>query len=119
MLEVPLAEASLFNGRKSICNFLNLAANHYKSSLALRKEDERNQSIRQHIFKLNQEFNVICMLNALYGNPNLHLVQLHPAYKGPKNIDRAETFDTDLAEDCIIMVKKRRNAVTEVLKFVC
>ena len=59
------------------------------------------------------------MLNALFGNPNVHLVQLHPSYKGPKNIDRAEHLSTEIAEDSIIMVKKRRNAVTEVLRFVC
>jgi hypothetical protein len=58
-------------------------------------------------------------LNALFGNPNVHLVQLHPSYKGPKNIERAELLNTEIAEDSIIMIKKRRNAVSDVLKFVC
>jgi len=87
--------------------------------LAVKKEDEKNKGHKEHVFRLNQEFYVICMLSALFGNPNVHLVQLYPAYKGPQNIDRAEEFDTEMAEDCILMVKKRRNAVTEVLKFVC
>jgi hypothetical protein len=59
------------------------------------------------------------MLNALFGNPNVHLVELHHAFKGPKNMDKAKKLSTDVAEDSIIMVKKRRNAVTEVVKFVC
>jgi hypothetical protein len=85
----------------------------------LRREEGRAETRRKLISKLDQEFNVICMLNALFGNPNVHLVQLHPSYKGPKNIDRAEHLSTEIAEDSIIMVKKRRNAVTEVLRFVC
>ena len=33
--------------------------------------------------KVKHEFVAVCMLNALFGNPHLNLVQLHPAYEGP------------------------------------
>ena len=38
--------------------------------------------------KVKHEFITVCMLNALFGNPCLNLVQLHQAYKGPKTIQR-------------------------------
>jgi len=62
---------------------------------------------------------VICLLNALFGNPNVNLIQLHQAYKGPKNLKIAEKLEFDIAEESILMIKKRRNAVTEVFKFIC
>jgi len=58
-------------------------------------------------------------LNALFGNPNVHLIQLHQAYKGPKNLETADKLEFDIAEESILMIKKRRNAVTEVFKFIC
>ena len=70
MLETPLQEASLFKDRQSICDFLLWAANHYKSKLVLSKDEEKVQGLKQYTQKLNHEFDVICMLNALYGNPN-------------------------------------------------
>ena len=75
--------------------------------------------------KLQEEFYVVCMLNALFGNPNIHLVQLHPNYLEIK------TFDKDLKEygdpktkafvdsNTFVNSKKRRNAVTEVVRFIC
>lgn len=76
--------------------------------------------------KLECDFTTICMLNALFGDPRIHLVQLHPAYVqkfGMKNIDRAvrlykgtkyadtkQSFETQ---------KQRKNAFCELLRFVC
>jgi hypothetical protein len=36
-----------------------------------------------------QDFVVICMVNALFGNPNLLLHQLHPSYSGINNLQQA------------------------------
>lgn len=71
---------------------------------------------------LSQEFYIVCLLNALFGNPNIHLVQLHPAFRqGPNTFERALklfgesfVFGGSLEND-----KKRKNALTEVLRFIC
>ena len=70
--------------------------------------------------KIRHEFFTICMLNALFGNPNLHLIQLHNKYHGPKNLQRMVKAygDKSLTTEFVIALdKKRRNAVTEVLRF--
>jgi len=72
--------------------------------------------------KVKHEFITVCMLNALFGNPNLHLVQLHKDYCGPNTIERdAISFGNWQAtnENDIEVQKKRRNAVCEVLRFHC
>lgn len=73
--------------------------------------------------KLTHEFIVVCMLNALFGNPNLNLVQLHPLYRGPNTIKRDWAlfgkFDPSKASSAVEMEKKRLNAVAEVLRFHC
>jgi len=70
--------------------------------------------------KLKHEFYTVCMLNALFGNPNIPLVQLHPSYHGPKTIQRLFKCygDKNLNfEQIAALDKKRRNAATEVLRF--
>ena len=72
--------------------------------------------------KITHEFIAVCMLSALYGNPNLNLVQLHPAYAGPRTVERDILTYGSLAvdqESGLQTEKKRRNAVTEVLRFYC
>ena len=73
--------------------------------------------------KLKHEFIVVCMLNALFGNPCLNLVQLHPAYKGPKTLKRDwENYgqlELSKTASALEIEKKRLNAVSEVLRFYC
>lgn len=41
--------------------------------------------------KVEQDFLTVCMLNALFGDPRIHLVQLHPSYQakhGLRNFDK-------------------------------
>ena len=45
--------------------------------------------------RVKYEFLAVCMLNALFGNPNLNLVQLHPGYVGSKTIARDLTIYGD------------------------
>ena len=66
------------------------------------------------------------MLNALFGDPRLHLVQLHPAYAakhGMRNFEKAEKLYRDLGyldvKKSFQTGKHRRNAVTELLRFIC
>ncbi|CDW76976.1 subunit of the nuclear pore complex that is localized to both sides of the pore [Stylonychia lemnae] len=75
--------------------------------------------------KLSEEFYVICTLNALFGNPCIQLVQLHPDFKGLNNYNKARkifgqnglrTFEDG---HTIQIEKQRRNALTEVLRFMC
>jgi len=61
LLEKPLPESKLFTKPGDIYNFLLKTAKYY-----VEKADLRTQ-------KLSEEFFVICMLNALFGNPNVHL----------------------------------------------
>lgn len=108
MLEKPLLESKLLTKPGDLHNFLLKTAKFY-----VEKADLRVQ-------KLNEEFFVICMLNALFGNPNVHLCQLHPSFIGPKNIERTSLIQTkEFNDSLIITVKKRRNAVTEVLRLMC
>ena len=71
--------------------------------------------------KLQEEFYVVSVLNALFGNPNIHLVQLHPEYRGGRrNYDKmrarfADVFDDDDSHE---VSKKRRNALTEAIRFI-
>ena len=75
--------------------------------------------------RLNQEFYVLTMINALFGNPNIHLVQLHPKFEGIKNYNSAKlTFGLNGNKEfedghTLLVEKKRRNALTEVLRFIC
>jgi len=63
------------------------------------------------------------MLNALFGNPNIHLIHLHPDCKvGLKDsYDKSkQNFVGNFVDENTLQIgKKRRNAVTEVIRFVC
>ena len=64
----------------------------------------------------------MCTLNALFGNPNIHLVQLHDDFRGGINNyhkmrDLHAGKYTDSTDHQIN--RKRRNALTEVLRFIC
>jgi hypothetical protein len=62
------------------------------------------------------------MLNALFGNPNIHLVQLHPDFKqGINTYKKArDNFSSNFTDSyCHENEKKRKNAVTEVVRFIC
>lgn len=70
----------------------------------------------------------MCMLNALFGNPNIQLVQLHPAFSELNNLDQAMRIFGSNSDDkmsgfvdseSFANSKKRRNAVTEVIRFIC
>lgn len=108
IFEKPFPESKLFSKPSEIYNFLYQTAKFY-----VLKSDLQSQ-------KLNEEFFVVCMLNALFGNPNVHLCQLHPKFNGPKNIERTKLLHNEEFNDSfIITVKKRRNAVAEVLRLMC
>lgn len=63
------------------------------------------------------------MLNALFGNPNIHLIHLHPDCKvGLKDsyVKSKDNFASNFVDGNTLQIgKKRRNAVTEVIRFVC
>jgi hypothetical protein len=74
--------------------------------------------------KLNSDFTTVCLLNALFGDARVHLVQLHPSYSGgvssskrAAQLARSRPFN-DIKESFETQ-KIRRNAVTEVLRFSC
>ena len=76
--------------------------------------------------KLLREFYVICLLNALFGNPNVHLVHLHQRdadIKGFRNYDKANVkyaLNSKFEDaNTFKMERKRRNAVAEVIRFIC
>ena len=61
------------------------------------------------------------MLNALFGNPNIHLIHLHPDC-GLKDsyVKSKDNFASNFVDGNTLQIgKKRRNAVTEVIRFVC
>eukprot|EP00352_Strombidinopsis_acuminata_P000902 CAMPEP_0176343556 /NCGR_PEP_ID=MMETSP0126-20121128/4036_1 /TAXON_ID=141414 ORGANISM="Strombidinopsis acuminatum, Strain SPMC142" /NCGR_SAMPLE_ID=MMETSP0126 /ASSEMBLY_ACC=CAM_ASM_000229 /LENGTH=157 /DNA_ID=CAMNT_0017689571 /DNA_START=2967 /DNA_END=3440 /DNA_ORIENTATION=- len=72
--------------------------------------------------KLNNEFYVVCLLNALFGNPNISLVQMHPSCKSNNIFERqVGLFGKKSLQDesAIVISKKRKNAVAEVYRFIC
>lgn len=69
--------------------------------------------------KLNSDFHVVCLLNALFGNPNIHLVQKHPGFKGLVNYPQAKEKQANYSDGFTLAnEKKRKNALTEVLRFI-
>lgn len=71
---------------------------------------------------LRHEFYVVCAMNALFGNPMMLLHQFHEDYKGPKTIQKAASLhlNHDIeTEEPRIVEKIRRNAIVELLKFIC
>ena len=90
---------------------------------------QKNQGNKGLHDKLQYEFYVVCMLNALFGNPNIHLVHLHPKFhSGYNNFQnamrrygqRSNESRTNFVDcDDFAVGKKRRNAVAEVIRFIC
>lgn len=61
-------------------------------------------------------------MNALFGNAMLLLHQFHEDYKGPKTIEKASNLHLNQniePHDYRIVQKIRRNAIVELLKFIC
>lgn len=63
-------------------------------------------------------------MNALFGNPNISLVQLHNDFHGGvKNYDKMRSKFTKESEftdgNNHLISKKRKNALIEVLRFIC
>ena len=74
----------------------------------------------------HQEFYIVCLLNALYGDPRIHFAHMHPLfttkngthsfekswklYSNTPYFDMKNSFETS---------KQRRNAVTEVFRLLC
>jgi hypothetical protein len=66
------------------------------------------------------------MLNALFGDPRIHLIQMHPSYLSKNNshyFDKSmklyadkEYADFKLSNECS---KQRRNALTELMRQIC
>jgi len=50
---------------------MNLATNYLDMIKKLESEKNRNS---KGIQQINDEFYIVCMLNALFGNPNIHLI---------------------------------------------
>jgi len=66
------------------------------------------------------------MLNALFGDPRFHLIQLHPGFtaaNGMHNFERATRIYAQRGfpdvKNSFETGKQRRNAVTELLRFIC
>lgn len=72
ILEFKKSPNELFSLMDKLANNLAIEIQRYQQKL---KNDPKLVNV---IKKLEEEFNVICALNALYGNPNVHLIQLHP-----------------------------------------
>jgi len=71
--------------------------------------------------ELDFELYVYCLLNALYGNPNLQMHQVHPKFKGIVTLQECRRkYGNMEAEDGMeVLDRKRKNAVTELLRFIC
>ena len=119
---------------KDIYNLLHQIARELVALIA----QSSSQGQQRHQRRLNQEFYVICMLNALFGDPRLHLAKLHPCYgataalssasrnrhhQSSADLERAQKFYQDKpltdVKQSADTGKLRRNAVTELLRFVC
>ena len=94
----------------SICKFLSDLADSYVVSLT------KNTSL---VFckKLDQHFFVVCMLNALFGDPRVHLHQKHPAYQGDKMRVPVDNYND--TKQSVETGKQRRNAVSQLMRFIC
>jgi hypothetical protein len=66
-----------------------MSLNHFLHDLA--KQMGRACSHDETLKKqLTHEFYVVCMMNALFGNPLLLLHQFHPDYHGPNSLGKQE-----------------------------
>ena len=89
--------------------------------------------------RIDQEFYVVCLLNALFGDPRVPLVRLHPRWGktaavrlGPGNVvprsgeEDVQAMlnylkDKPLSEKVLSVdvLKIRKNALSEVMRFLC
>ena len=105
LLQTELPQAKLFTSKNQIYAFLQDLARHYATFCGQDK-------------KLAHEFYVVCMLNALYGDPTQQLNQLHRSQRGPDY--KFQPLDIgQLDESSLSMQKRRRNAATEVMRLFC
>jgi hypothetical protein len=69
-----------------------------------------------------EEFYVLCMINCLFGNPSINLITI---MDGTNNLIQNQTrftekkFTEEDLQNPIVLDRKRRNAVTEFLKYYC
>jgi hypothetical protein len=120
LLEANLPTVSLMlQGRDQSYSYNSLSKFLYDIANELAADAQRNKSVA-YTNKIKHEFFAVCLMNALFGNPNLHLNQLHPQYHGPKTLQRMlkvyEEQDLTLV-GTVDLDKKRRNAVIEVFRF--
>ena len=88
--ETRLALIHQQHGPSDIFRFLKDIASEYANVIDQLTRQQKTSKVYQR--KLNDNFYVICMLNALFGDPRLHLAQLHPAYTskyGVNNFNKA------------------------------
>lgn len=105
LLQTELPQAKLFTSKSQIYAFLQDLARHYATFCGQDK-------------KLTHEFYVVCMLNAMYGDPTQQLNQLHRSQRGPDY--KFQPLDIgQLDESSLSMQKRRRNAATEVMRLFC
>jgi len=64
---------------------------------------------------------VICLLNVLFGDPRVHLHNLHPKANGAKIFERLDAAAGEYMDNrySISVSKQRRNALAELLRFIC
>lgn len=61
-------------------------------------------------------------MNALFGNPKLHLAQIYPGYRGARTLNRdlASFVDFEIVEENTSeSYRLRKNALIEVLRVYC
>ena len=49
----------------------------FKSTICQLLKSSANELLKE---KKNNEFYIVCLLNALYGDPRIHLAHMHPMY---------------------------------------
>lgn len=102
LLSQELAATAFLSTQTAVYQFLQDLARHYAAS-ALTEQ-------------LQKEFEVVCMLNALFGDPCQNLQMLDRSRSGPQT--QFQPPRESLDEQSLSVQKQRRNAVVEVLRFV-
>ena len=83
---------------------------HFLKAAAKSLADEEKSSKGENKTKVRNEFVTVCMMNALFGNPCLNLVQMHDSYVGPRTLDRdfANYGQQTLADEDSIATSMKR-----------
>lgn len=85
--------------------------------------DEIHKATNDKVKKtLQHEFYALCLLNALFGNPYVHLIQNHKSFQGIPNIEQKMKYFKQhdfIDANSFELSKVRRNAVTEIIRFIC